>query len=108
MTTHIASPRFDSAKHVMFAVNVRGTQTLVRVAKEFDVHSFISTSFAGVNSDGIPDLEAADETYPLVLGAQQPKYYVHTKVRLDSDLTSFATDILKRLWQSNSCSRRIG
>jgi sterol-4alpha-carboxylate 3-dehydrogenase (decarboxylating) len=64
----------------MFAVNVRGTQTLVSLAKEFGVHSFIYTSSASVISDGKSDLEAADETYPLVLGAQQPEYYVHTKV----------------------------
>lgn len=92
---HTASPRFDSAKHVMFAVNVRGTQTLVRVAKEFEVHSFIYTSSASVISDGKSDLEAADETYPLVIGAQQPEYYVHTKVCVDGDLTSHNTNISK-------------
>ena len=90
---HTASPRFDSAKHVMFAVNVRGTQTLVSLAKEFGVHSFIYTSSASVISDGKSDLEAADETYPLVLGAQQPEYYVHTKVCVHGDLAVSTTDI---------------
>lgn len=85
----------------MFAVNASSTQMLVRVAKEFDVHSFIYTSSASVISNERLDLEAADETYSLVLGAQQPKYYVHTRVRLDIDLTSFATNILK------GCSRAI-
>lgn len=77
---HTASPRFDSPKHVMFAVNVKGTQTLVRVAKMFQAHSFIYTSSASVISDGKSNLEAADESYPLVLGDGQPEYYVHTKV----------------------------
>lgn len=70
---HTASSRFNSPKHVMFAVNVNGTQTLVRVAKEFGTHSFIYTSSASVISDGRSNLEAADETYPLVLGDQQPE-----------------------------------
>lgn len=52
-----------------WSVNVRGTQTLVRVAKEFDVHSFIYMSSASVTSDGRSDLGAANETYLLVLGA---------------------------------------
>lgn len=65
---HTTSPRFDSQKHVMFAVNVKGTQTLVRVAKEFGTHSFIYTSSASVISDGKSNLKVADETYPIVLG----------------------------------------
>lgn len=92
---HTASPRFDSPKHVMFAVNIKGTQTLVRVAKEFEVHSFIYTSSASVVSDGRSNLEAANGTYPLVLGARQPEYYVHTKVCAEDDLASFMTDIIK-------------
>ncbi|KAM0722111.1 hypothetical protein Q7P37_001552 [Cladosporium fusiforme] len=79
VVVHTASPRFDSPKHIMFAVNVRGTETLVRVAKESGTRSFIYTSSASVISDGRTNLEAADETYPLVLGEKQPEYYVHTK-----------------------------
>jgi sterol-4alpha-carboxylate 3-dehydrogenase (decarboxylating) len=92
---HTASPRFDSPKQIMFSVNVEGTQTLVRVAKEFKANSFIYTSSASVISDGKSNLEGADETYPLVLGAQQPEYYVHTKVRVHDDLASDTTDVLK-------------
>ena len=76
---HTASPRFDSPKQVMFAVNIKGTEMLVQVAKEFGIRSFIYTSSASVISDGKSDLVAADETYPLVLGDQQPEYYTHTK-----------------------------
>lgn len=76
---HTASPRFDSSKAIMFAVNVKGTEILVKVAKEFGTRTFIYTSSASVISDGRTDLVAADETYTLVIGAQQPEYYTHTK-----------------------------
>lgn len=76
---HTASPRFDSPKQIMFAVNVKGTEMLVKVAKEFGTQSFIYTSSASVISDGKTDLKGADETYPLVTGDQQPEYYTHTK-----------------------------
>lgn len=78
---HTASPRFDSPRQIMFAVNVKGTETLAQVAKEFGTQNFIYTSSASVISDGKTDLKGADETYPLVMGAQQPEYYTHTKAR---------------------------
>lgn len=77
---HTASPRFDSPRQIMHAVNVESTEALVQVAKEFGTQSFIYTSSASVISDGKTDLVGADETYPLVMGAQQPEYYTHTKV----------------------------
>lgn len=76
---HTASPRFDSPRHIMHAVNIKGTELLVQVAKEFGTQNFIYTSSASVISDGKTDLVAADETYPLVIGDQQPEYYTHTK-----------------------------
>ncbi|GAB7328974.1 hypothetical protein MBLNU13_g00838t3 [Cladosporium sp. NU13] len=76
---HTASPRFDSPKQIMHAVNVLGTETLVQVAKEFVTQGFIYTSSASVISDGKTDLRGADETYLLVTGDQQPEYYTHTK-----------------------------
>lgn len=77
---HTGSPRFDSPRPIMHAVNVKGTELLVQVAKEFGTQSFIYTSSASVISDGKTDLVGADETYPLVIGDQQPEYYTHTKV----------------------------
>ena len=66
----------------MHAVNVKGTEMLVQVAKEFDTRSFIYTGSASVISDGKTDLVGADESYPLVMGAQQLEYYTHTKARI--------------------------
>ena len=77
---HTASPRFDSPKAIMYAVNIEGTENLVKTAREFGTQSFIYTSSASVISDGKTDLVGADETYPLVTGDQQPEYYTHTKV----------------------------
>lgn len=85
---HTASPRFDSPRDIMFAVNVEGTKNLVKVAKEFGTQSFIYTSSASVISDGKTDLVGADETYPLVTGAQQPEYYTHTKALAESFVLS--------------------
>jgi sterol-4alpha-carboxylate 3-dehydrogenase (decarboxylating) len=85
---HTASPRFDSPREIMFAVNVEGTEKLVKVAKQFGTQSFIYTSSASVISDGKTDLIGADETYPLVTGAQQPEYYTHTKALAESFVLS--------------------
>jgi sterol-4alpha-carboxylate 3-dehydrogenase (decarboxylating) len=76
---HTASPRFDSPRPIMHAVNVKGTEVLVQVAKEFGTQSFIYTSSASVISD------------------QQPEYYTHTKVRSEVLIFSIrATDISTR------------
>ena len=85
---HTASPRFDSPRDIMFAVNVEGTKKLVKVAKEFGTQTSIYTSSASVISDGKTDLVGADETYPLVTGAQQPEYYTHTKALAESFVLS--------------------
>ncbi|GIJ82260.1 erg26, C-3 sterol dehydrogenase [Aspergillus pseudoviridinutans] len=52
---HTASPKFDTPSHIMYKVNVEGTRNLVQIAQD------------------------ADETYPIILGDQQPEFYVHTK-----------------------------
>jgi sterol-4alpha-carboxylate 3-dehydrogenase (decarboxylating) len=94
---HTASPRFDSPRSIMHAVNVKGTELLVQVAKEFGTQSFIYTSSASVISDGKTDLVGADETYPLVTGDQQPEYYTHTKVCNEAlAFTIHITDISTR------------
>lgn len=76
---HTASPRFDTPNHIMYKVNVEGTKTLIRIAKEFGTQFFVYTSSASVISDGKTDLNNADETFPIVLGDQQPEFYTYTK-----------------------------
>lgn len=80
---HTASPApFNTTpQEVMYKVNVEGTKTLLRVAKETCVKAFVYTSSASVVSDGSTDLINADETYALVTGKDQPEYYTNTKAR---------------------------
>lgn len=77
---HTASPKFDSPKQIMYKVNVEGTKNLVQIAKESGTQSFVYTSSASVISDAKTDLRGADETYPVLLGDEQPEFYVYTKV----------------------------
>lgn len=76
---HTASPKFDTPNHIMYKVNVEGTQTLVQIAKECGTRSFVYTSSASVVSDAKTDLRNANETLPVVLDDQQPEFYTHTK-----------------------------
>nr|POF07206.1 sterol-4-alpha-carboxylate 3-dehydrogenase, decarboxylating [Quercus suber] len=76
---HVASPRFDAPKNIMYKVNVEGTKVLVKVAQEAGTKTFVYTSSASVVSDGETDLINADETYPLITGNKQPEFYTHTK-----------------------------
>ncbi|KAF2126703.1 C-3 sterol dehydrogenase/C-4 decarboxylase family protein [Dothidotthia symphoricarpi CBS 119687] len=76
---HTASPKFDSANHVMHKVNIEGTKTLLQIAKECGTRAFVYTSSASVISDATTDLENADESYPVNLNAQQPEFYTYTK-----------------------------
>lgn len=77
---HTASPKFDSPNQIMYKVNVEGTKNLVQIAKESGTRSFVYTSSASVISDAKTDLRGADETYPVLLGDEQPEFYVYTKV----------------------------
>lgn len=77
---HTASPKFDSPNEIMHKVNVEGTKNLVQIAKESGTRSFVYTSSASVISDAKTDLRGADETYPVLLGDEQPEFYVYTKV----------------------------
>nr|POF22395.1 sterol-4-alpha-carboxylate 3-dehydrogenase, decarboxylating [Quercus suber] len=67
---HVASPRFDAPKDIMYKVNVEGTKVLVKVAQEIGSTTFVYTSSASVVSDGETDLINADETYPLIALAE--------------------------------------
>ncbi|RHZ47894.1 hypothetical protein CDV55_101023 [Aspergillus turcosus] len=85
---HTASPKFDTPNHILYKVNVEGTKNLVRIAQESGTHSFVYTSSASVISDGKTDLKNADETFPLILGDQQPEFYVHTKALAETYVLS--------------------
>lgn len=81
---HTASPNhFAKSRDMMYKINVEGTKTMVRVAQETDVKAFVYTSSASVISDTQSDLVYADETYPLIMGKQQPEYYTTTKAQAE-------------------------
>ena len=81
---HTASPNHHhKSKDFMYAINVDGTKTMIRVAQETDVKTFVYTSSASVISDTKSDLVYADETYPLVMGKNQPEYYTTTKAQAE-------------------------
>lgn len=86
---HTASPRFDSPSHIIYKVNVAGTKTLVEIAQATGVTSFIYTSSASVISDASTDLVHADESYPVLLDAQQqPDVYMHSKALAETYVLS--------------------
>ncbi|EAW20260.1 C-3 sterol dehydrogenase/C-4 decarboxylase family protein [Aspergillus fischeri NRRL 181] len=85
---HTASPKFDTPNHIMYKVNVEGTKNLVQIAQGSGTHSFVYTSSASVISDAKSDLKNADETYPVILGDQQPEFYVHTKALAETYVLS--------------------
>ena len=81
---HTAGPlHTNKSKEFMYAVNVTGTENLIRVSQETDVKAFVYTSSASVISDTRTDLINADESYPLVMGKNQPEYYTTTKAQAE-------------------------
>ncbi|KAF9729818.1 3-beta hydroxysteroid dehydrogenase/isomerase [Paraphaeosphaeria minitans] len=85
---HTASPKFDAPNHIMYKVNVEGTKTLIRIAKRHGTQFFVYTSSASVISDAKTDLKNADETFPVILGDQQPDFYVSTKALAETYVLS--------------------
>ena len=79
---HTASPVMTASKNkdLTYKVNVEGTKTMVRAAQETGVKAFVYTSSASVILGGKNELVNADETWPLVVGKEQPEYYTTTKV----------------------------
>ncbi|PPJ60244.1 hypothetical protein CBER1_01304 [Cercospora berteroae] len=82
---HTASPVMTASKNreVMRKVNVEGTRVLLRAAQETDVTAFVYTSSASVIHDTQSDLINADESYPLIMGKDQPEYYTTTKAEAE-------------------------
>jgi len=78
---HTASPVMTASKNkdLTYKVNVEGTKTMVRAAQETGVKAFVYTSSASVIHDTQSDLVHADESYPLIMGKEQPEYYTTTK-----------------------------
>jgi sterol-4alpha-carboxylate 3-dehydrogenase (decarboxylating) len=70
-------------KELTYKVNVEGTKALVWAAQETGVKAFVYTSSASVIHDTQSDLINADETYPLIMGKQQPEYYTTTKAQAE-------------------------
>lgn len=60
---HLASPMHGLGQHIYQKVNVVGTQTLLKVAKDSPVRAMIYTSSAGVIFNG-QDVYNADESWP--------------------------------------------
>ncbi|KAL9529029.1 Sterol-4-alpha-carboxylate 3-dehydrogenase [Sphaerulina musiva] len=85
---HCASPRYDGSKRAMQKVNIDGTKILIDVAQRTTTKAFVYTSSASVVSDAKTDLRGADESYPLVVGDQQPEFYVHTKAVAETHVLS--------------------
>lgn len=82
---HTASPVMTASKNreVMRKVNVEGTRTMLRAAQETGVRAFVYTSSASVIHDTQSDLVNADESYPLIMGKEQPEYYTTTKAEAE-------------------------
>ncbi|OTA37903.1 hypothetical protein BTJ68_02456 [Hortaea werneckii EXF-2000] len=87
---HTASPpALNHKNHELFYnVNVNGTKNLVRAAQETGVKAFVYTSSASVIHDTVSDLVNADESYPLIMGANQPEYYTTTKAQAELHVLS--------------------
>lgn len=77
---HTASPIHVAKHDILEKVNVQGTKNLVKAAQETGVKAFVYTSSASVILGGKNELVNADETWPLVVGKEQPEYYTTTKV----------------------------
>ena len=78
---HTASPVVASRNvRIYHNVNVLGTQILLDQAQKMScTKAFVYTSSPSVIHDGYADLEMADESMPVLLGAAQPEVYNHTK-----------------------------
>jgi len=85
---HTASPIMvdSSNKNLAYRVNVEGTKNLLRASQETGVKGFVYTSSASVIHDTQSDLINADETYPLVMGKDQPEYYTTTKAQAEIEV----------------------
>lgn len=75
----IPDPRIPHS--VIHKVNVDGTKNVVEAARAASVRALVFTSSSSVVVDGSGVAVNADESLPLLVGADQPEYYSRTKVR---------------------------
>ncbi|SMQ46606.1 unnamed protein product [Zymoseptoria tritici ST99CH_1A5] len=82
---HTASPVMTSSdkRALTYKVNVEGTKVMIKAAQETGVKAFVYTSSASVVSDTQSDLINANETWPLIMGKEQPEYYTTTKAQAE-------------------------
>jgi len=81
---HTASPNANMhVKELMYKVNVGGTKNILRVSQESGVKAFVYTSSASIIHDTRSDLILADESYPIIIGKDQPQYYTTTKAEAE-------------------------
>jgi sterol-4alpha-carboxylate 3-dehydrogenase (decarboxylating) len=81
---HTASPNANvKIDELMYKVNVEGTKTMVRASQETGVKAFVYTSSASIIHDTRSNLICADESYPIIMGKDQPQYYTTTKAQAE-------------------------
>jgi len=62
---------------------VEGTRNVVNACQETGVKALVHTSTASLVHDTKSDLINADESYPLIMGKDQPEYYTITKAQAE-------------------------
>lgn len=67
-------------KNLMWKVNVDGTNNLLKAAQENGTKAFVYTSSSSVTQGKENEYFNVDETWPVIIGDQQPEYYTNTKV----------------------------
>jgi sterol-4alpha-carboxylate 3-dehydrogenase (decarboxylating) len=77
---HTASPHFDLAKEILYAVNVTGTKLLLEASQEAGVKAFVYTSSSSVIMPKSLTVVNGDEKWPYMIGKESPEYYSETKV----------------------------
>ncbi|KOS20189.1 Sterol-4-alpha-carboxylate 3-dehydrogenase [Escovopsis weberi] len=80
---HTASPVAAGAlpvsDEVFYKVNVDGTRCVVQACQKAAVKGLVYTSSASVVNDNKTSIFNADESWPVIRGAQQSEYYTETK-----------------------------
>jgi sterol-4alpha-carboxylate 3-dehydrogenase (decarboxylating) len=84
---HTAAIVLDKATEAMVSkVNVDGTRNLIEAARDVKVKAFVYTSSSSVIIGDVNQVINADESWPLLVGKDQPEFYSRTKVCTASGL----------------------
>jgi sterol-4alpha-carboxylate 3-dehydrogenase (decarboxylating) len=76
----IPDPRIP--EKVIYKVNVDGTKNVIEAARGAGARALVFTSSSSVVVGESGDAYNADESLPVLVGADQPEYYSRTKVQL--------------------------